>query len=66
MATLMHHEDEKCLDATVKDSSKDDPAAQARKRRADALKRVAGIWLNRTDIPADGLDYERELRAEWS
>lgn len=36
-----------------------------RQRRIDALKRVAGIWADRKDIPADGLDYERELRAEW-
>lgn len=38
---------------------------EARQRRIDALKRVAGLWADRKDIPADGLEYERELRREW-
>ena len=42
-----------------------DSAAKARKKRIVALHRVAGIWANRMDIPADGLQYERELRDEW-
>ena len=42
-----------------------DPVVQARKKRIVALHRVAGIWASRTDIPADGLQYERELRDEW-
>ena len=33
-----------------------------RARRMAALKKVAGIWAKRKDIPADGLEYERELR----
>jgi hypothetical protein len=42
-----------------------DSRATAHKRRIAALHLVAGIWANRTDIPADGLQYERELRDEW-
>lgn len=42
-----------------------DPRAEARKRRIASLRRVAGIWADRTDIPADGLKYEREMRDEW-
>ncbi len=37
-----------------------------RARRMAALKKVAGIWSLRSDIPADGLEYQRDLRAEWS
>jgi hypothetical protein len=36
-----------------------------RQRRLAALKKVAGIWSSRQDIPADGLEYQRELRSEW-
>jgi hypothetical protein len=66
--------------ATLKDS-RDDPRATAaaapvevvaeesiearRARRMAALKKVAGIWAERPDIPADGLDYQRALRSEW-
>lgn len=39
--------------------------AEASKRRIASLRSVAGIWADRTDIPADGLDYERALRNEW-
>jgi hypothetical protein len=39
--------------------------AEARKLRLASLRRVAGIWANRADIPADGLQYEQELRNEW-
>jgi hypothetical protein len=42
-----------------------DQRAKARQQRVAALRRVAGIWADRTDIPADGLKYERELRDEW-
>ncbi|MES2758305.1 MAG: hypothetical protein V4693_13100 [Pseudomonadota bacterium] len=37
----------------------------AKTSRLRALRRVAGIWADRLDIPADGLQYERELRDEW-
>jgi hypothetical protein len=57
------------LDATVKDKSAEqtavDPRVEARKRRLASLRSVAGIWADRTDIPADGLQYERDLRDEW-
>lgn len=42
-----------------------DARMQARERRFASLRRVAGIWADRTDIPADGLQYERTLRDEW-
>jgi hypothetical protein len=57
------------LDTTSKDAqgadASVDPQVEARKLRLASLRRVAGIWANRTDIPADGLQYERELRNEW-
>jgi hypothetical protein len=36
-----------------------------RARRMKALKAAAGLWAGRKDIPADGLEYQRALRAEW-
>ncbi|RFP10134.1 MULTISPECIES: hypothetical protein [unclassified Duganella] len=65
MTAFIHHEDDQSLDATIKDTPKDNALAQARKRRVEALRRIAGIWANRTDIPADGLTYQVELRSEW-
>lgn len=41
------------------------PQIEARKLRLASLRRVAGIWADRSDIPADGLQYERQLRNEW-
>ena len=38
---------------------------QARERRITALRKIAGLWAERDDIPADGLEYQRALRAEW-
>lgn len=38
---------------------------QGRARRMAALRKIAGIWAEREDIPADGLVYQRALRAEW-
>jgi hypothetical protein len=35
---------------------------EERARRMAVLKKGFGIWANRKDIPADGLEYERELR----
>lgn len=53
-------------DATPKEAAAAvDPHAEARKLRLASLRRVAGIWADRTDIPADGLQYERQLRNEW-
>ena len=36
-----------------------------RTRRMAALRKVAGIWAHRPDSPADGLEYQRALRALW-
>lgn len=36
-----------------------------RARRMKALKAAAGLWAERKDIPADGLEYQSALRAEW-
>jgi hypothetical protein len=64
---MRHHQDE--VDATAKDilaeEAPADPRIEARKQRIASLRRVAGIWADRTDIPADGLKYEREMRDEW-
>jgi hypothetical protein len=38
---------------------------ERRARRLSAARRIAGLWANRPDIPADGLDYQRALRSEW-
>jgi hypothetical protein len=65
--------------AIVHDEQALDPAAQEilpigltdvattekRKLRIETLGRFAGLWATRQDIPADGLEYERELRKEW-
>jgi hypothetical protein len=42
-----------------------EPPEAARERRVASVRRIAGIWADRTDIPADGLEYERTLRDEW-
>jgi len=65
MTAFIHHEDDQSLDSTAKDPAKDNSLAQARRRRVEALRRVAGIWADRTDIPADSLTYQSELRSEW-
>lgn len=36
-----------------------------RARRAAALAKAAGMWKDRTDIPKDGLEYQRMMREEW-
>ena len=67
MATLKHSlDDHHMLGATARGESVVEDTIEARRaRRMAALKKVAGIWMNRPDIPADGLDYQRKLRAEW-
>lgn len=45
-------------------AQRDETLSDARRRRAAALKRIAGLWADRADIPADGLEYQRELRSE--
>lgn len=58
MATLKHSPaDHNARDATtLHDSGAEDTIEARRARRMAALKKVAGIWAHRRDIPADGLD----------
>jgi hypothetical protein len=67
MTTLKHSPAQhNALDTmTLRDSSAEETIETRRARRMAALKKVAGIWANRPDIPADGLDYQRELRSQW-
>lgn len=67
MATLKHSlSDHRSLAAAADDTLAAGDTVEARRaRRMAALKKVAGIWLDRPDIPADGLEYQRELRSEW-
>ena len=67
MATLKHSlGDQHALGAAAAGPPAADDTLEARRaRRMAALKKVAGIWLDRPDIPADGLEYQRELRSEW-
>ena len=67
MATLKHSlGDHHVLDATATvEPVAEDTIEVRRARRMAALKKVAGIWSRRPDIPADGLEYQRELRSEW-
>ena len=67
MATLKHSlDDDHRLERSLRDEPVDEDTIEARRaRRMAALKKVAGIWSHRADIPADGLDYQRALRSEW-
>ena len=66
MTAIVQHEADQSPDVTEKKvTQKERAIARARERRAEALRRVAGIWSKREDIPADGLAYQRELRSEW-
>jgi hypothetical protein len=66
MGFITHqNEQDAAKEGLAKNESDADLLAEARKRRIATLRRVAGIWANRTDIPADGIEYERELRDEW-
>lgn len=67
MATLKHSlGDHRPLDTNVPDKTVVEETIEARRaRRMAALKKVAGIWSDRPDIPADGLQYQRMLRSEW-
>lgn len=66
MATLKRLDGEHAATPTVTDepSAQDTPEIR-RRRRLSALKTIAGLWASRADIPDDGLDYQREMRAEW-
>lgn len=38
---------------------------EQRRRRAEALKKIEGLWKDRTDIPTDGVEYQKQIRSEW-
>jgi hypothetical protein len=38
---------------------------EQRRRRAEALHVVEGMWKSRTDIPLDGVEYQKQIRSEW-
>jgi hypothetical protein len=42
-----------------------DPREAARRRRLAALKAAEGLWMNRTDVPRDGVEAQEQLRSEW-
>jgi hypothetical protein len=67
MATLKHTPgNHRVLDTTVSpEAGIEDTIEMRRARRRAALEKIAGIWSNRADIPADGLEYQRQLRLEW-
>lgn len=65
MTTLAQDAGEHSPAAPPTEVRHDDAHSEARRRRAAALKRIAGLWADRKDIPADGLEYQREMRAEW-
>jgi hypothetical protein len=52
-------------DNALGSSSVVDLLAARRKRRLAALTAASGLWKDRTDIPADGVEYQRALRKEW-
>lgn len=66
MATLKHSlGDHHVLDTAATGKTIEEDTIEARRaRRMAALKKVAGIWSDRPDIPPDGLEYQRELRPE--
>lgn len=45
--------------------SEPDTVEERRARRMRALRKVAGLWADRDDIPSDALEYQRATRAEW-
>lgn len=67
MTTLKHSSatDQAMAPTPLDEGTAEDTIEARRARRMAALKKVAGIWTHRRDIPADGLDYQRELRSEW-
>ena len=38
---------------------------EQKRRRAEALKAIEGMWKGRTDIPLDGVEYQEQIRNEW-
>lgn len=68
MSTMHLIPDSNPNDAALADQQPIPPADTVEGRRARrmmALKAVAGLWKDRADIPADALEYQRAMRAEW-
>lgn len=38
---------------------------ERRQKRLEVLKKTCGLWKDRTDVPKDGLEYQRMMREEW-
>lgn len=60
---LIQSSDDNVIDRIDQRDIETDAEKKRRQERLKILKRIAGMWAKRSDIPADGLDYERELRA---
>ena len=58
---------EKSLDTDKSSSPHDEELLKAvrQAKLRTALKALEGIWKDRTDIPKDGVEFERMLRDEW-
>ena len=49
-------------DTAAKSASKD--RAPELVRDQEAILAIFGLWKGRTDIPQDGLEYERQMRGQ--
>lgn len=65
MSRMEHPVESAARDAVATPTAELDTVEERRARRMAALRKVAGMWADRKDIPADGLEYQREIRAEW-
>ena len=65
MDTMQHPAANPSSESTAKPAVTAESVEDRRARRLAALRKIAGMWAHRTDIPADGLEYERDMRAEW-
>jgi hypothetical protein len=57
--------DELPAQAAKSETTAGDTIEARRARRMAALQKIAGMWVDRADIPADGLEYQRDLRGTW-
>jgi len=65
MSRMQHPVESAAREAVATPITELDTVEERRARRMAALRKVAGMWADRKDIPADGLEYQREIRAEW-
>jgi hypothetical protein len=65
MSTMHQPVEDPAPDATARPAPVQGTVEERRARRMAALRKVAGMWAEREDIPADGVEYQREMRAEW-